>query len=114
MGRKFRLLPRFRERDYFDFRSPQSNGTGNRDFVPPRLKAPELFSPIPVTCVGRGDEMEQEKPLSTLYYGLVGIAAVGALSIALLGILIAGAPADRFQLTSYDPAVPPSAASSTK
>jgi hypothetical protein len=109
MGRKFRLLPHFRERDYFDFRSPQSNGTGNCS-----LKAPEPFSPVPVTCVGRGDEMEQEKPLSTLYYGLVGIAAVGALSIALLGILIAGAPADRFQLTSYDPAVPPSAASSTK
>ena len=45
--------------------------------------------------------MEQEKPIPTMIYGLVGVAAVGAISLILLAIVIAGAPAEQFTLAAY-------------
>jgi hypothetical protein len=44
--------------------------------------------------------MEKPKPLPTLIYGLVGVAAVGAIALALLAIIILGMPGpDQFALT---------------
>jgi hypothetical protein len=44
--------------------------------------------------------MEQQKPIPTLIYGLVGVAAVGAISLALLAIIVLGMPApDQFALS---------------
>jgi hypothetical protein len=37
-------------------------------------------------------ENQENKQLSTFGYGLVGVAAIGAISILLLSIIIAGAP----------------------
>ncbi len=46
--------------------------------------------------------MEQNKPLPTLIYGLVGLAAVGGISLMLLAIIIFGMPApDQFALSSH-------------
>jgi hypothetical protein len=37
----------------------------------------------------------------TLLHGLIGLAAVGALSIALLAIVIAGSPPEHLLMASY-------------
>lgn len=41
-----------------------------------------------------------EQPISVWTYGFVGVAAVGAISLALLGIIVAGAPADQLIILS--------------
>jgi hypothetical protein len=43
----------------------------------------------------------EQKPLSTLYYGIVGIAAIGAITLVLLGIIMIAAPGNQILLTSY-------------
>jgi hypothetical protein len=59
-------------------------------------EAPCLFS--------REDEERamEERPVSTLTYGLLGVTAIAVLSIALLGIILAGSPPDRILLTSAE------------
>jgi hypothetical protein len=44
----------------------------------------------------------EERPVSTLTYGLLGVAAIAMLSIALLGIILAGSPPDHILLTSAE------------
>ena len=42
----------------------------------------------------------EPKPVSTLFYGMVGVAAVGVLSFLTLAIILFSTPAGRFDLTS--------------
>jgi hypothetical protein len=44
----------------------------------------------------------EERPLSTLTYGLLGVAAIAVLSIALLGIILAGSAPDHILLSSAE------------
>lgn len=47
----------------------------------------------------------ERKSDPVLLYGLVGVVAVGVISLALLTIIIVGAPADQFVLTSFEAGV---------
>ncbi len=50
--------------------------------------------------------MEQEKPLSTMYYGVAGIAAVGAITLTLLGIVMISTPRDQLTMLTAEHLVP--------
>lgn len=43
----------------------------------------------------------EQKPLSTLYYGIVGIAGIATITLVLLGIIMIAAPGNQILLTSY-------------
>jgi hypothetical protein len=45
----------------------------------------------------------EEKAAPTWFYGLVGVAAVGAFSLLVLAAVLISAPPDKFELTTVTP-----------